>query len=109
MSTKKLMTPGNFEIRKKKKNENKTLLTPGDFVKLHIKVSDSGKKQEEYYIPKMIEPCKKCENVRQITGTSTVVRTGCYCSEIIPSNYLSITPSDDDIYKDMSVESDLPW
>ena len=101
------MTPGNFTIRKKK-NENKTLLTPTYFTKLHIKISDSGERQEEYYVPKMIKPCKKCENVRRIKG-NTVVQTSCFCSEIIPPNYLTIAPSDDDIYMEMSVESDLPW
>ena len=109
MSTKKLMTPGNFEIRKKKKNENKDgrlLLTPGDFVKLHKRVSKPGEKGE--FIPRRIEPCEKCENVRHINGTSTV-RTGCYCSDILPPNYLTQEKSDDDIYMEMTVESDLPW
>ena len=50
---------GNFEIRKKK-NENKDgrLLTPGDFVKLHKRVSKPGEKGE--FIPRRIEPCEKC-------------------------------------------------
>ena len=99
---------GNFEIRKKK-NENKDgrlLLTPGDFVKLHKRVSKPGEPEE--YIPRRIEPCKKCENVRRITGTSTV-RTSCYCSDILPSNYLTQEKTDDDIYMEMTVESDLPW
>ena len=98
---------GNFEIRKKK-NENKDgrLLTPGDFIKLYKRVSKPGEPEE--YIPRRIEPCKKCENVRRITGTSTV-RTSCYCSDILPSNYLTQEKTDDDIYMEMTVESDLPW
>ena len=101
---------GNFEIRKKKKkNENKDgrlLLTPGDFVKLHKRVSKPGEKGE--FIPRRIEPCEKCENVRCITGTN-MVRTGCYCSDILPPYYLTQEKSDNDIYMEMTVESDLPW
>ena len=106
MSVQNLMTPGDFVIRKNKK-QNRTLLTPAYFAKLYISVSKPGEKEEEY-IPKMVKPCEKCENVRWIKE-HTVVQTSCFCSEIIPSNYLSITPSTDDIYKEMSVESDLPW
>ena len=106
MSIQNLMTPGDFTIRKKK-NENKTLLTPAYFTRLYIRISKLGEREEEY-IPKMVEPCKKCENAHCIKEHA-VVQTSCYCSEIIPSNYLSITPSADDIYKEMSVESDLPW
>ena len=98
----------NFEIRKKK-NENKDgrlLLTPGDFVKLHKRVSKPGEKGE--FIPRRIEPCEKCENIKCITGTN-MVRTGCYCSDILQPYYLTQEKSDDDIYMEMTVESDLPW
>ena len=109
MSSQNLMTPANYTIRKKK-NENKTtLLTPAYFTRHYLRVSDSGERQEEYYLPKMIEPCKKCENVRCIKEHA-VVQTTCYCSDIIPANYLTYTPSADDIYKKMSApQSDLPW
>ena len=101
-----LMTPGDFKVNSNKKKDGRLLLTPRDFAKLHIRISKPGEKDE--FIPKRIEPCKKCENVRRINGTSTV-RTGCYCSDILPPNYLTQEKSDDDIYMEMSVESDLPW
>ena len=68
MSTKNLLTPGDFEIRKNKKKENRTLLTPAYFTKLYIRVSKPGEKEEEY-IPKMVKPCEKCKNGRQIKKT----------------------------------------
>ena len=62
MRTKKLMTPGDFEIRKNKKKESGTLVTPAYFSsKLYKRVSKPGEKEE--YIPRMIRPCQKCENV----------------------------------------------
>ena len=111
MATKKqqqLMTPGDFVNNTKKKDDDgRILLTPGDFpAKLHIRVSKVGEKDE--FIPKGIEPCKKCENVRRINETNSV-RTGCYCSDILPANYLTRKQSDDDVYIEMSVEDDLPW
>ena len=110
MSGQNLTASGNYTIRKKKNESNTTLLTPAYFSRHYLRVSDSsGERQEEYYLPKMIEPCKKCENVRCIKE-HTVVQTSCYCSEIIPANYLTYTPSTDDIYKKMSApQSDLPW
>ena len=105
MSVQNLMTPGDFVIRKNKK-QNRTLLTPAYFAKLHIRVSKPGEKDE--FIPRRIKPCKKCKNIRRIKG-NTVVQTSCFCSDILPPNYLTIAPSDDDIYMEMSVESDLPW
>ena len=106
MSVQNLMTPGDFVIRKNKK-QNRTLLTPAYFAKLYIKISKPREKEEKY-IPKMVKPCQKCENIRWIKG-NTVVQTSCFCSEIIPPNYLTIASSDDDIYMEISVESDLPW
>ena len=106
MRTKKLMTPGDFEIRKNKKKESRTLLTPAYFSKLYKRVSKPGEKEE--YIPRMIRPCQKCENVRRIKGNTTV-QTRCFCSDIIPPNYLTKTPTADDIYMEMAMENDLPW
>ena len=112
---KREMSSGKCAILREKKNESNTaalLLTPAYFSRHYLRVSDSsGARQEEYYyyLPKMIEPCKNCENVRCINERA-VVQTSCYCSEIIPTNYLSYTPSTDDIYEKMSApQSDLPW
>ena len=91
----------NFENK-----DGRLLLTPGDFVKLHKRVSKPGEKGE--FIPRRIEPCEKCENIKFITGTN-MVRTGCYCSDILQPYYLTQEKSDDDIYMEMTVESDLPW
>ena len=95
---------------KKENDSNTVLLTPAYFSRHYLRVSISnGEKREEFLLPKMDEPCEKCENVRYIKE-HTIVQTTCYCSEIVPENYLTFTPSADDIYMKMSASrGDLPW
>ena len=92
-------------------NDSNTVLhTPAYFSRHYLPVSISdGEKRKEFLLPKMDEPCEKCENVRYIKE-HTIVQTTCYCSEIVPENYLTFTPSADDIYMKMSaLRGDLPW
>ena len=73
MSTtkKRLMAPGDFQIRAKKekrnKNENRILRSPAYYNKYYTGIAptatDTGDEYEEYYIPKIMRTCKKCENV----------------------------------------------
>ena len=69
------MTPGDFEIQKNKKKDSRILLTPAYFSKLYKRVSKLGENEE--YIPRMIRPCQKCENARQIEGNTTM-QTSCF-------------------------------
>ena len=95
------------------------LLTPAYFdSRYYLGVSPSsgdssdGSKQEKeefYLLPKMLKPCKTCENVCCINDRGIIVQTKCYCSDIVPDNYLTQEKTDDDIYMEMGVESDLPW
>ena len=120
---KREMSSDKCTILREKKNESNTtalLLTPAYFSRHYLPISSDSvgsrqkenyllpKKEKYYLLPKMVEPCKNCENVRFINERA-VVQTSCYCSEMVPKNYLSYTPSIDDIYKEMSPESDLPW
>jgi hypothetical protein len=97
---------------KKCEIRNAVLLTPAYFSchhHLHVSDSDGESREDFYLLPKIIKPCKKCENARYIKG-NTIIQTSCYCSEILPENYLRYTPTIDDIYSKMSApESDLPW
>ena len=95
---------------KKCEIRNAVLLTPAYFSsRHHVHESNNDRETCDFYLlPKIIEPCKKCENVRFIKGNATI-KTSCYCSEILAENYLKYTPTIDDIYSKMSPESDLPW
>ena len=99
------MSGGKYTIQKKENNSSSAvLLTPAYFDRYYLQLSDSngekreGEKQEEFYLPNIVEPCKNCENMCYITE-HTIVQTTCYCTEIVPENYLSFIPSTDDIYR----------
>ena len=95
---------------KKCEIRNAVLLTPAYFSsRNHLRESNNDRETcDFYFLPKIINPCKKCENARFIKGNATI-NTSCYCSEILTENYLKYTPSIDDIYSKMTPESDLPW
>ena len=94
------MSDGKYAIIQKKENDSTTvLLTPAYFSRYYLHLSNSsGEKREDFYLPKLVEPCENCENVRYIKE-HTIVQTTCYCTEIVPENYLTFTPTIDDIYK----------
>ena len=94
------MSGGKYAIQKKENNSSSAvLLTPAYFDRYYLHLSDSsGEKREEFYLPKIVEPCKNCENVCYIKEHA-IVQTTCYCTEIVPENYLTFIPSTDDIYR----------
>ena len=110
------MAPGYFKIRAKKENEknkkkNRRLHSPAYYNKFYMcikpAVAETGDKYEEY-IPKIIHPCKKCENGLHIDG-NVVMQSSCFCEEILPVNYLTKVLSADEIHREMSFENDLSW